>query len=337
MGEIVRSSNGGLADTLIEIWRTQAREGFLLSDPNLIDIPTREVFDEPTGVTFRFRWMPHREIRGNIKALEQKGILNPNRDEMILFRDARDSHGRHCFLCESNIAECHPKEILVGMRLLGREFIGGANFAWIEPNHFTVMPREHCDQIYSRFVLDAMIDLHNQTRGRFRVLFNSPGAGATIPWHMHFQIVTSTLPIENLIPNEENNYPAAVRRFTLQGDGVDRAHALVQRWLDVDTVNRSVNLLVATVGTSPCIFVFPRDRRYASTKEKGLVGGFEVAGDFVLSSPSEEAVYKHANVAMVKRILGEVRPPSWADTEVWHKNLEQYKDGMPNEVVNAGP
>jgi len=131
MGEIVTASHHELADTLIEIWGKQARDGFLLSDPSLIDIPTREVFDEQTGVAFRFRWMPHREIRGDIKALEQKGILNPDRDETKLFRDARDAQGRHCFLCESNIVECHPKEILVGMRLLGREYIAGPNFSWI--------------------------------------------------------------------------------------------------------------------------------------------------------------------------------------------------------------
>ena len=40
----------------------------------------------------------------------------------------------------------------------------GANFAWIEHNHFTVMSAEHEDQLYTRRVLEAMLDL-TKTKG----------------------------------------------------------------------------------------------------------------------------------------------------------------------------
>ena len=38
--------------------------------------------------------------------------------------------------------------------------------------------------------------------------------------------------------------------------------------------------------------------------------GFEVAGDFVLSAPTEEATFKEGTVETARRILNQVRPQS---------------------------
>jgi len=303
-----------LAETLVETWAAQGHDGFLLSDPTDTEIPIHQAFDRRCGVSYRYRWMPHREIRGNVRELERRGILNPDRDESKLFRDGRDPSGRHCFLCAGNIAECHPMETLVPIQLSGREYLAGANFAWIERNHFTVMAAEHIDQLYSRHVMEAMLDLHLQTQGQFRVLFNGAGAGATIPWHMHFQITTGEMPIEQLQPGNEENYPTAVCRFPLGSDGLDHAHFAAQQWLEGDTQHRSLNILVATIGSDPCIFVFPRDQRYASATGMGLVGGFEVAGDMVLSSAHEEHTFHHATVTTAREILTQICPPDWTSS-----------------------
>ena len=314
MGRQFTPDGKSLAETLIETWATQGHDGFLLSDPADTEIPIHEAFDPRCGVSYRYRWMPHREIRGNVRELERRGILNPGRDESKLFRDGRDSSGRHCFLCEGNIAECHPMERLVPIMLSGREYLAGANFAWIERNHFTVMAAEHMDQLYSRHVMEAMLDLHLQTQGQFRVLFNGAGAGATIPWHMHYQITTGEMPIERLGPGNEENYPTAVCRFPLGSAGLDHAHFAAQQWLEGDTQNRSLNILIATIGSDPCIFVFPRDQRHASATGMGLVGGFEVAGDMVLSSPHEEHTFHHATVTTAREILAQVCPPDWTSS-----------------------
>jgi len=300
-----------LAETLIETWEAQGRAGFLLTDPAKAEMSVREAFDDRCGVSYRFLWMPHREVRSNVPELQRRGILDPHRDESKLFRDPRDTDGRHCFLCPKNVAECHPMETLVPVRLVGRDYFAGANFAWIEPNHFTVMAAEHVDQVYSRHVLEAMLDLHLQTAGRFRVLFNDFGAGATIPWHLHYQITTTPMPIEGLRPGREDYYPAAVFRFPADGDGLKRAHDTAQQWLAGNPQRHRVNILIAPTGGGPCVFVFPRDERYASTLEMGLVGGFEVAGDMVLSSPPEEATFRNASVATARHILNRVRPPDW--------------------------
>ncbi len=319
-----------LAETLTKLWADQGRDGFLLTDPSRAEIPVREALDPDCGVAYRFLWMPHREIRGDVAQLERRGILNPDRDASKLFCDPRDPQGRHCFLCAENIAQCHPKEVLMPIKLAGREYLAGANFAWIEPNHFTLMAAQHVDQSYSQHVLHAMLDFHLKTAGRFRVLFNGCGAGASIPWHLHYQITTAAMPIERLQPGREDGYPTAVRRFDVGagrpagGDGLARAHVAAQRWLERDPEHHSVNILITTiadqsvckgqpVGTGdPCIFVFPRDQRHASAPSKGLVGGFEVAGDFVLSAPQEEETFHGSSVQTARDILAHVRPPDSA-------------------------
>jgi hypothetical protein len=313
MSEHTTTTGSDLADALIETWAQQGEEGFLLSDPQSAEIETRTAEDSETGVAYRFRWMPHREIRGDVGELERRGILNKDRDESKLFRDERDPSGRHCFLCRDNIAECHPMERLVPMTLAGREYLAGANFAWIELDHFTVMSAEHMVQEYDRHVLEAMIDLHEQTGGRFRVLFNGTGAGASIPWHLHYQVTTERLPIESMRDGDEDAYPTVVRRFDMAAsDAVDRAHEMTQRWLDGDRETRSVNLMVATTDGRQQIYLFPRDQRRAKAEGKGLVGGFEVAGDFVLSSTAERLTFDAATVETARTILDQVRPPDWS-------------------------
>ncbi|MGD2107946.1 MAG: DUF4922 domain-containing protein [Phycisphaerae bacterium] len=301
-------TRGTLATTLIETWAHQGRDGFLLTDPSTVEIATREVVDPTNGVAYRFRWMPHRELRGDVAELERRGILNPDRDDGRLFRDDRDKTGRHCFLCADNIAECHPMETLVPLDLAGRRYFAGANFAWIEADHFTVMSAEHVDQVYSRHALEAMLQLHRKTAGRFRVLYNGLGAGATIPWHFHFQITTAPMPIEALRPGQEDNYPTLVRRFETTHGGLEDADRAARQWLARDPENHSLNLLATTVDGEPTVFLFPRDQRRATADGKGLVGGFEVAGDFVLSAPQEEATFHEASSAAARAILTQIRP-----------------------------
>ncbi len=296
-----------LADTLIDTWAQQGRDGFLLSDPQTVAIETAHALDESCGVNFRFRWMPHREVRGDVKELERRGILNAQRDESKLFRDPRDPHQRHCFLCEANIRECHPMERLVPLELAGRAYFAGANFAWIEHDHYTVMSAEHTDQAYSQHALEAMAGLHARTDGRFRVLFNGPGAGASIPWHLHYQITTTPMPIEEMTVGQESAYPTAVQRF-VGPERLAAAHAVIDAWLSRDRDNHSMNVLIAGPADDTTIFFFARDQRRAKATNKGLVGGFEVAGDFVLSAPSEEAAFRSATPALARDILNQVRP-----------------------------
>ncbi len=306
-----RPGENSLAETLTQTWRQQGRDGFLLSDLDSAEIETHLIEDESSGVLWRYRWMPHREIRGDVCELQQRGILNPDRDESKLYRDPRDAKGRHCFLCPQNIAECHPMERLVEMTLAGRKYYAGANFAWIEPNHFTVFDAEHVDQAFSRHALEAAVELHRKTRGEYRVLFNGAGAGASIPWHMHFQITTETMPIESLSHEHEADYPTVVRRFDLdRHDGLAEAHDYAVKWVNADSDNHTINLLITTIDeASMAAFIFPRDSRHSTAEGKGLVGGFEVSGDFCLSAPAERETFDKADARTARNILSQIHPP----------------------------
>jgi hypothetical protein len=125
-------------------------------------------------------------------------------------------------------------------------------------------------------------------------------------------VTTERLPIESLRDGDEDAYPTVVRRLDLAGSGaIDRAHEMTQRWLAGDRQTRSVNLMVATTDGRQQVYLFPRDQRRAKAEGKGLVGGFEVAGDFVLSAPSERLTFDAATVETARTILSQVRPPDW--------------------------
>jgi hypothetical protein len=293
-----------LAERLTGTWRDQGEVGFLLTDPGDAEIEIREFDDPASGVAFRFRWLPHREVRSNVAELERRGILSPDRDAVSLFCDPRDPSGRHCFLCVDNIAVCHPMEELVEMELDGRAYVAGANFAWISDNHYTVMPLEHIDQEFTPHVVTAMVDLHAQTSGAYRVLFNGPEAGATIPWHLHYQITTDRLPVEDLAPGAEEFYPTVVHRFT----DADAATSWIEAWLAADPEHNRLNILVAGPPEEPVINLFPRDARKTHAPEKGLIGGYEVCGDLVYSDPATRPQFDVASAELARQVIGAIRP-----------------------------
>ena len=72
------ATHNGVAATLVQTWAQQGRDGFLLSDPQTAEIGTSEVFDPRCQMRFRFRWIPHREIRGDVAELERRGPIRSN-------------------------------------------------------------------------------------------------------------------------------------------------------------------------------------------------------------------------------------------------------------------
>lgn len=298
----------GLVELLNDTWDQQGREGFLLCDPDPAGIEERILPDPVAGIAYRLRWMPHRELRSDTQELERRGILNPDRDTTKLFHDPRDPSGRHCFLCIDNIVECYPLERLIPVELAGRRYAAGANFAWIERNHFTVMSADHVDQGFTPHVLEAMAELHAATRGEYRVLYNGAQAGATIPWHLHYQITTERLPVEDLPPDGEDRYPAALQRFEIDGHGTAEALAAARGWIDRDPRHHRVNVLVVGPAARPVVHVFARDSRLTHAVAKGLMGGFEICGDLVYSEPGKRHIFETATAEVARAAIAEVRP-----------------------------
>ena len=243
-----------LAVRLVETWTRQIESGFILGDPGA-PIETRLIPDPDSGVTFRLRWLPHRRLRTDTAALERKGILNPGRDEGALFRDRRDPSGRHCFLCPDNVQICHPAEELVPLQAGGRTWRAGANFAWLAQNHFTVMTEDHVDQRFDEAVMEAMLDLHGQTDGEFRIVFNGAYAGATIPWHLHLHITTDPFPVEAFSADHHRNYPMPLRVFPVTGSVRSNVTQHVLDWERRDPQHHRVNRwLLTTTGTRRCSY-----------------------------------------------------------------------------------
>lgn len=294
-----------IAALLARTWADQIDAGFILGDPSA-PIETRLAHDDSTGVTFRFRWLPHRELRTDTPALELRGILNPDRDEEALFHDPRDPSGRHCFLCPGNVRICHPAETLVPLRAGARDWLAGANFAWLARNHFTVMTVDHVDQLFDATVLAAMLDIYDQTDGQFRVVFNGSHAGATIPWHLHLHVTSDPFPVEGLLPGRAEDYPTPLRIFP--GSETDDVADDVSTWEQQDPEHHRVNVLVAPRRGHPSVFVFLRDTRAAISGVKGLMGGWEVAGDFAYSDRRHQ--FEAADLETVRRAFADIRPPA---------------------------
>lgn len=292
-----------LAGVLDAVWQEQGRIGFLLPASDEIEI--RQVEDPISAVPFRFRWLPHRELRANLAELEARGIVSADRSDTELFRDPRDPPGRFCFLCSRNIRVSNPKEELLPLNLAGRDFYAGANFAWIAQGHFTVMAAEHRDQEFTEHTLAAMLDLHAQAGGEYRVIYNAPHAGASIPWHLHLQTSKEPFPVEDLPDGFEDRYPTALRRFS---NGPGPALDFVAAWAGRNPAHHRVNVLVAGPPASPTIHVFPRDTRRSDAAAKGLMGGFEVCGDFVYSEADKRAAFEAASAVLARSILEEIRP-----------------------------
>ena len=150
-----------------------------------------------------------------------------------------------------------------------------------------------------------MLDLHAQTEGQYRVVYNAPRGGASIPWHLHLQTSKERFPVEDLPTGFEDRWPTALRRFS---DGPGPALDCVDEWRRRDPARHRVNVLVAGSPASPTVHVFPRDTRRSHAAAKGLMGGFEVCGDFVYSEPDKRSTFEGASAELARTILGEIRP-----------------------------
>jgi hypothetical protein len=111
--------------------------------------------------------------------------------------------------------------------------------------------------------------------------------------------------VEALPDGFEDRYPTALRRFST---GPGPALDFVADWSRRNPANHRVNVLVAGPPVSPTIHVFPRDIRRSHAAAKGLMGGFEVCGDFVYSEPDKRAAFEAASAALARSILEEIRP-----------------------------
>ena len=324
------AASSGLAYALLALYRQQVGCGFVLADPTATEgKEKREFKDDTTGVVFRLLWNPDRELRKNHDLLIERGVIAAKVDQSRLIN--KDKRGRACYLCSSNIALQNPNEILFPIEVGGEQYLLGANFAYIANNHFTLMSSEHRDQRYERHVLDVLADFALKTGGHFRGIFNGL-AGASIPWHEHFQVTTAAFPIEAIQirrPDvQHRELGIRVSRpfyytpvWVVEGEReavVDAADRIISEWEHSCPDHHTENIIASICGEDLRLFVFLRDtRRLAGAGKFGDMASFECGGTIVLSyepppervhETNERATFEGATLDTVRLLLGDVAP-----------------------------
>jgi hypothetical protein len=321
----------GLAYGLLALYRQQVNCGFVLSDPlNFRGKKVKRFKDKKTGVEFRFLWNPYREMRKNQSFLIKRGIIAGDFDKSKLINIQKD--GLPCYLCRENIALQNPEEILLPVRLAGQDYFAGANFAYIENNHFTIINARHRRQRYKKRILASLIDFVSRTDGFFRAIFNGL-AGATIIWHEHLQATTEPFPVESIrISRKDTVFHKRDLRISrpfyyiplwvVEGRNkqtvIQAADRVITGWQNLKLKTNTENIIAVKSNGLFRIFIFLRDARRLAGKGKfGGMASFECGGSIVLSykpkpgqkgKPDERKTFDNADIDTVKRLLTEIAP-----------------------------
>jgi hypothetical protein len=321
----------GFAYGLLALYRQQVNCGFVLGDPlSPRGKKVKRFKDNKTGVEFRLLWNPDRELRKNHSLLIKRGVIAEDVDKSKLIN--LDKNGKPCYLCIKNIAIQNPAEILLSMRLGGEEYFAGANFAYIENNHFTIISSRHREQSYEKRIMAVLIDFVGRTNGLFRAIFNGR-AGATILAHQHLQAATEPFPVESIRIRENDIVfhkrglrvsrpfyytPLWVVEGRDKNAVIDAADYIIVRWQNLNPQNHTENIIAVKSGTLFRIFIFLRDTRRLAGKGKfGDMASFECAGSIVLSykpqkghagKPDERKTFNKANLNTARKLLADVAP-----------------------------
>jgi hypothetical protein len=321
----------GLAYGLLALYRQQVNCGFVLADPTSRKGKEIKRFrDKTTGVEFRLMWNPDRELRKNRALLIERGVIAEHVDEAKLIN--RDKNDKPCYLCRENIAEMNPLEILLPLRLAREEYFAGANFAYIENNHFTIMSSQHRVQSYERHILAVLNDFVEQTEGYFRAIFNGL-AGATIVGHEHLQVTTEKFPVEDIRIHKsdvvfQKDSLCVARPFyytplwVVEGEekdaAIDAGDHIIMRWHELNQKEHTENVIAVKSNGLFRIFIFLRDsKRLAREGKYGDMASFECGGIIVLSyqppagqtdKPNERNTFDIANLGTVRKLLGDIAP-----------------------------
>jgi hypothetical protein len=321
----------GFAYGLLALYRQQVNCGFVLADPlNRKGKKIKQFKDKTSGVKFRLLWNPDRELRKNHSLLIERGVIAEHVDKAKLIN--KDKNGKPCYLCKENIAVQNPAEILIPLRLAGEDYFAGANFAYIENNHFTVFSSRHRKQLYGRHILVALNDFTEQTDGYFRAIFNGL-AGATILGHEHLQVTTEPFPVENVRIRKhdvvfQKNSLRVARPFyyiplrVVEGEEkdavTDAADHIITRWHRLNQKEHTENVIAVKSNGLFRMFVFLRDtKRLGGEGKFGDMASFECGGSIVLSyqpgseqtdKTNERSTFDSADLATVRMLLRDIAP-----------------------------
>jgi len=262
-----------------------------------------------------------KELEGN-KRLATR-FRAPRKSEVIYTEDRYFSGEGPCTLCTKVINQNYP----CLLPYYWDNFLIWSNPSPIFDNHITFVREEHLPQNLSRQSVESMLNFL-WLAPQYRIFYNGPEVGASVPKHQHFQGLANKLPIESLdllfLKERDNisigsvkNYPARVIVF--QGKNYEVIAKMVESvGHKIDQDNRrniqkgktstiiDLNALLTTTDNFIYrVFLFPRRRLNPETctgiNDKPAT--VELSGIMVTSKKDR---YDSLNAAQVESMLDEI-------------------------------
>jgi len=299
----IENGAGGLGAALLELESHQRRTGFI---KDWLDDVERRTFHHPDdpGRFLRAQFNPKRALRfnGSGVTVPPAGVTAQNEG---------------CFLCRANISWQQR-----GSQMGYEVQVGNtAYYAWMNPfpllpTHVVIATESHTSQEWGfkydpdrgrSELLSDLVALSARMPG-YIGFYNGVDAGASIPGHMHLHFCRrpdeeSEFPLERAARVFENgehdvgfltSYPVAVAVWKgAPAKVVEAASSWVWQWTQMNRARldgMTGNFIVTRDWTEDglSLYFVPRDRTKARVGgSRGLVGGLEILGEVVMSTPEE--------------------------------------------------
>jgi len=320
----------GLTGVISALEENQRQTGFIKDQLSGVE---RHVFAHPDNPSRFFR------VQFNAKRLARfngAGVSAPPHGVIA----AHDG----CFLCRDNVAwQQQGAELGYALEVNGKAYHAWMNPFPLLPSHVVVASAIHETQEWA-YASDGGVDIKRVIHDllalaarmpNFVGFYNGVNAGASIPGHLHYQFFARPeadflFPLEACMRERRStsDQPAIAAEYPLPvvkwngaaqtiGDGA-------ARWIDdwarqnLDRIYRlTANIIVTSDARGEVTLYFvPRDRtRTRGESMSGLVGGLEVLGEIVMSSPEERLALESGVVDyfVIEHILNSVRTPLFAE------------------------
>ena len=317
----------GLVEALHALQHEQEDAGFIEDKLECVERHTYKHPSDPARF-FHVQYNPRRALRfsGTGKAVPPNGVQALNNG---------------CYLCRDNI-RWQQRGVQLGYEISSpnSRYYALMNPFPLLPGHMVLAAQEHTSQEWqfqtqtrkdTMCLLTELAALVARLPG-YVGFYNGVDAGASIPGHLHFQFVLRPedmpmFPLEAVAGDAYalggselyvDGYPldAVVWRGCLE-DIVEHAVEWMIQW-GIRNAHRMPDLsanFVATRGGSEAdltLYFVPRDRNKSRAEGlPGLVGGLEVLGELVFSTPEEKQLLDHGRVDyfVLERALKSVRTP----------------------------
>ncbi len=307
----IENGGGGLGEALAELKIHQQHTGFIKDSRE--DVERHNFFHpEDSSRFFTIQYNPKRALR-----LNGSGVTMPPSGIKV--------KNDGCFLCRDNI------QWQQSGKQLGYEVHVGETpyFAWMNPfplmpTHAVIATEAHTSQEWGfkydmrrgkSMILNDLVELASRMPG-YVGFYNGVDAGASIPGHMHLHFCQRPegheFPLERAARVYEScdqdvclltRYPvsAAVWRGD-PAEVVRAASSWVFQWTKRNRarLSRLTGNFIASKqgpGDQVSLYFVPRDRsKSRASGMGGLVGGLEILGEVVFSSPEEKKLLDDGGV-----------------------------------------